>query len=72
MLPVLLYGAKAWTLLSTDVATLRVFERIVLRKIFGPVQVGDDFRIRFNTAVRAPQRKHVVQLINILVELIFL
>ena len=36
ILPVLLYGAKAWTLLSTDAAALRVFERKVLRKIFGP------------------------------------
>ena len=30
-------------------AALRVFERKVLRKIFGPVRVGDDFRIRFNS-----------------------
>ena len=49
ILPVLLYGAEAWTLLSTDAAALRVFERKVLRKIFAPVQVGDDFRIRFNS-----------------------
>ena len=43
ILPVLLYGAEAWTLLSTDdAAALRVFERKVLRKIFGPVRVGDD------------------------------
>ena len=44
ILPVLLYGAEAWTLLSTDAATLRVFERKILRKIYGPVRVGDDFR----------------------------
>ena len=44
----LLYGAEAWTLLSTDAAALRIFERKVLRKIFGPVRVGDDFRIRSN------------------------
>ena len=43
-----LYGAEAWTLLGTDAAALRVYERKVLRKIFGPVRVGDDFRIRFN------------------------
>ena len=49
ILPVLLYGAEAWTLLSTDAAALRVFERKVLSKIFGPVRVGDDFRIRFNS-----------------------
>ena len=45
----LLYGAEAWTLLSTDAAALRVIERKVLRKIFGAVRVGDDFRIRFNS-----------------------
>ena len=44
----LLYGAEAWTLLSTDAAALVVFERKVLRKIFCAVRVGDDFRIRFN------------------------
>ena len=48
ILPVLLYCAEAWTLLSTDAAALRIFERIVLRKIICPVWVGDDFRIRFN------------------------
>ena len=35
--------------LSTDAATLRVFERKVLRKIFDPVRVGDDFRIQSNS-----------------------
>ena len=45
----LLYGAEAWTLLNTDAKALRVLERKVLRKIFGPVRVGDDFRIRFNS-----------------------
>ena len=49
ILPLLLYGAEAWTLLSTDAAALRVFVRKVLRRIFGPVRVGDDFRIRFNS-----------------------
>ena len=44
----LLYGAEAWTLTSTDAAALGVFERKVLRKIFGSVKVGDDYRIRTN------------------------
>ena len=35
ILPTLLYDAEAFTPLSTDVAALRVFERKVLRKIFG-------------------------------------
>ena len=33
---------------QTDAAALGVFERKVLRKIFGPVRVGDDYRIRMN------------------------
>ena len=49
ILSVFLYGLEAWTLLSTYVTALRVFERKVLRKIFGPVGVGDDFRILFNS-----------------------
>ena len=48
IVPVLLYGAEAQDLLGTDTAALGAFERKVLRKIFGPVQVGDDFRIRSN------------------------
>ena len=49
ILPVLLYGAEAWTLLRTHAAALRIFERKVRRKIFDPMQVGNDFRIRFNS-----------------------
>ena len=48
ILPVLLYGAEAWTLASTNAAALRVLERKVLRKIFSPVRVGNDNRIRTN------------------------
>ena len=66
IIPVLLYGAEAWTLLSTDAAALRVFERKVLRKIFDPVQVGDDFRMRFNSELyELLNNIHVVQRINI-------
>ena len=48
IIPVLLYGAEAWVVSQTDAAALGVFERKVLRKIFGPVRVGDDYRIRMN------------------------
>ena len=41
---VLLYGAL--TLLSSDAAAFRVFERKVFGNIFGLVQVVDDFRMR--------------------------
>ena len=37
ILTVLLYGAEPWMLLNNDAAALRIFERKVLRKIFGAV-----------------------------------
>ena len=46
ILPVLLYVAEPWTLSSTDATALGVFESKVLRKIFGAVTVGDDYRTR--------------------------
>ncbi|XP_049315624.1 uncharacterized protein LOC125779109 [Bactrocera dorsalis] len=49
IIPVLLYGAEAWTMSTTDESTLRVFERKVLRKIYGPLRVGHgEYRIRWN------------------------
>jgi hypothetical protein len=43
------YGCEAWTLTSRDEQCLRVFERRILRRIFGPVQNEDGFwRIRMN------------------------
>jgi hypothetical protein len=35
------YGCKAWTLRNRDEQCLRIFERRILRKIFGPVQNED-------------------------------
>ena len=48
ILPMLLYGAETWVLSQSDVAALGVFERKILRKIFGPVRIGEDYRIRMN------------------------
>ncbi|XP_020806218.1 uncharacterized protein LOC110182509 [Drosophila serrata] len=48
ILPVLLYGAECWTVVQSDAAALGVFERKILRKIFGPICVGDAYRIRWN------------------------
>jgi hypothetical protein len=47
--PVVTYGCEAWTLTNRDEQHLRILERRILRKIFGPVQYGDGFwRIRMN------------------------
>ena len=36
ILPVLLYGCEAWSLTLREERKLRVFENMVLRRIFGP------------------------------------
>jgi hypothetical protein len=43
------YGCEAWTLTNRDEQHLRIFERRILRKIFGPEQNEDgSWRIRMN------------------------
>lgn len=52
--PIVLYGAEAWTLTQAEEMKLKVFERKVLRRIFGPVQELDgNWRIRFNHELEA-------------------
>ena len=46
MLPVLLYGADTWTMTSSDVQALGVFERKIVRKIYGPFCDRGEWRIR--------------------------
>ena len=66
MLPVLLYGTEAWTILINGVAAWSVFERKVLHKIYGPVRVGNYYRIRFNSELyELLNNMDVVQCINI-------
>ena len=48
IMPVLLYGAEAWTMTNTDEKALGAFERKILRKIYGPICVAGDYRIRWN------------------------
>jgi len=48
ILPVLLYGAEAWTLNTKDERMLGAFERKLLRKIYGPICVNSEYRIRWN------------------------
>jgi predicted PP-loop superfamily ATPase len=47
--PVVTYGCVAWTLTNREEKHLRIFERRILREIFGPVQNEDgSWRIRKN------------------------
>lgn len=46
--PVVLYGSETWTLTQADEQMLSVWERKVLRTIFGPVRDGEEWRSRYN------------------------
>lgn len=48
ILPVLLYGSEAWVLAQADEAALGVFERKILRKIYGPICIDGEYRRRMN------------------------
>ena len=47
--PAVTYGSEIWTPTKSDENPLRVFEgKKILRKIYGPIQEGDIWRIRNN------------------------
>jgi len=46
--PVLTYGAETWELSKQDEHRLSIFERKILRRIYGPVIDGGRWRIRTN------------------------
>ena len=46
--PVLTYGAETWVLSNQDEHRLSIFERQILRRIYGPVIEGGRWRIRTN------------------------
>jgi hypothetical protein len=46
--PVVRYVSETWTRTKSDENLLRIFERKILRRIYGPVQEGHIWRIRNN------------------------
>jgi hypothetical protein len=46
--PVITYSSETWTLTTIDENNLHNFERQILRKIFGPVNIDNVWRIRNN------------------------
>ena len=50
ILPVLLYGCEAWSLVLREESRLRIFENRILRQIFGPKKdvngAGEGFKMR--------------------------
>ena len=49
ILPVLTYASESWSMSRADEELLHVFERRILRTIFGPVCEGDLYRRRYNS-----------------------
>jgi hypothetical protein len=49
--PVITYSSETWTLTAKDEKHLRIFERQILRKIFGPVNIDNIWRIRNNMEI---------------------
>ena len=47
--PVLTYGSECWSLNRRNEEQLQVFERRMLRKIFGPICDNGKWRIRYNS-----------------------
>jgi hypothetical protein len=46
--PVVTYGSETWTLPTTEENSLRIFERKILRKPYGPVAENGVWRNRYN------------------------
>jgi hypothetical protein len=49
--PVVTYSSQTWILTAKDEKKLRIFERQKLRKIFGPVNIENTWRIRNNMEI---------------------
>jgi hypothetical protein len=64
--PVTTYGSETWTLTKSDKNLLRIFERKILRKMYGPVQERDTWRIRNNEELnRFIQGEDIVKFIKV-------
>lgn len=50
--PVIMYGAETWTLTKADENRIGVWERKILRKIFGAVKENEEWRIRTNAELK--------------------
>ena len=63
--PVVTYGSETWTLIKSDENMLRIFERKILHKMYGPIPEGDIWRIRNNEEMnRSINGKDVLKFIK--------
>jgi hypothetical protein len=49
--PVIAYGAETWTLRATDELALRIMERMIMRRIYGPIFAQGNWQIRSNSEI---------------------
>ena len=49
--PVVTYAAETWNISSRDANKLRVFERKIIRRIYGPIQENGYWRVMDNLEV---------------------
>ena len=49
---ILTYGSETWTMTVGKANTLRIFERKIMRKIYGPIQERKCWRIRTNKKIK--------------------
>jgi len=49
--PVVTYSSETWTITTKDENDLRIFERQILRKIFGSVNIDNIWRTRNNMEI---------------------
>jgi len=65
--PVVTYWSETWTLTANDENNLRIFERQILRKIFGPVIIDNVWRIWNNMEIdNLIEGADIVRFINLL------
>jgi hypothetical protein len=46
--PIILYGSESWALMKTEENKLKIFERKILRKIYGLISENGNWRSRYN------------------------
>jgi hypothetical protein len=51
ILPVVTYSSETWTLTAKYENNIRIFERQILRKIFGPINIDNIWTIRSNMEI---------------------
>jgi hypothetical protein len=63
--PVVTYGCESWTMKKEDENILRRFERKIIRRIYGPVRQGREWRIRNNEEIdNVIRKKDIVRFVK--------